>query len=227
MTGDDGVMTEHGRLAFAEPGEAAELAAFLRRQIGWDRAAAARLTAGGEVAALFTRPARFEALAVRPARLREPARLDVTVSAGELLEGIDAERDAVAVPAPVTGPAWTGVLPPRGGWRQLARVPHGELRATAAAVVAEFRERTERLAGQERTRQALDAVAEEIWSRTLPGAPLPLRAVHAAHALGFLRARDAAPATVLSCGVWLRLGTPLGSIAVRTAGVRGLPVTPL
>jgi hypothetical protein len=51
--------------------------------------------------------------------------------------------------------------------------------------------------------------------------------VHAAHALGFLRAADAAPATVLSCGVWLRLGTSPGSIAVRTAGVGGLSVTPL
>ncbi|MGP3970939.1 hypothetical protein [Streptomyces sp. 6N223] len=219
--------TTHGRLAFAEPGEARDLAAFLKRQLGWDRAASVRLTAGGEVAALFTRPARFGVLAVRPGRLREPARIDATVSAGELLEGIDEERDAVAVPAPVTGPAWAGVLPPRGGWQQLAQVPHGELGSTAAAVVAEFRERSERLAGAERTREALDAIAEEIWSRTLPGTPLPLRVVHAAHALGFLRARDAAPATVLRCGVWLRLGTPPGSIAVRTAGVGGLSVTPL
>jgi hypothetical protein len=218
-------MTEQGRLAFADPGEAAEFAAFLKRQLGWDRAAAVRMTAGGEVAALFTRPARFEVLAVRPGRLREPARLDVTVSAGELLEGIDEEGESVAVPAPVTGPAWAGVLPPRGGWRELARVTHGELRAKAAAVVAEFRERA---AGADGSREALDALAEEIWSHALTGTPLPLRAVHAAHALGFLRTRDpAAPATVLSSGVWLRLGTPLGSIAVRTAGPRRLPLTPV
>lgn len=227
MSGDERVMTERGRLAFAEAGEARDLSAFLRRQLGWDRAAAVRLTAGGEVAALFTRPARFGVLAIRPGRLREPARLDVTVSAGELLEGIDEEGESVAVPSPVTGPAWAGVLPPRGGWEQLAQVPHGELRSTASAVVAEFRERSERLAGEERTREALDAIAEEVWSRPLRGTPLPLRAVHAAHALGFLRARDAAPATVLRCGVWLRLGTPLASVAVREAGAGGLSVTPL
>ncbi|MEO3754963.1 hypothetical protein [Streptomyces sp. B6B3] len=218
-----------GRLAFAEAGAAADLAAFLRRQLAWDRAAAARLTAGGDtagtVAAVFTRPARFDVLAVRPGRLREPARLDLTVSAGELLEGIDEESEAVVLPEPVTGPAWAGVLPPRGGWRQLAEVAHDEARAAAAGAVAEFRERRERLADPDRTREALDALAEEIWSRTLPGTALPLRAVHAAQALGFLRSD--APATVLSSGAWLRLGTPLGSIAVRGSGVRGLSVTPL
>jgi hypothetical protein len=223
-------MTEQrGWLSFAEHGEAADLAAFLKRQLGWDRAAAARLTAGGdgpgEVAAVFTRPARFDVLAVRPGRLREPVRLDVTVSAGELLEGIDEERESVAVPAPVTGPAWAGLLPPRGGWRQLAEVPHERLRGAASEVIAEFRERTERLPQAERTREALDAIAEEIWSRTLTGTPLPLRTVHAAHALGFLR--TPVPGAVLSNGGWLRLGTPLGSTAVHRSGVRGLSVTPL
>ncbi len=221
-----------GRLALAEAGEAADLAAFLRRQLAWDRAAAARLTAGdpaadvaGTVAAVFTRPARFDVLAVRLARLREPAWLDLTVSAGELLEGIDEDDEAVGLPEPVTGPAWAGVLPPRGGWRPLAEVAHGEARAAASGAVAEFRDRRERLAEPERTREALDALAEEIWSRTLPGTRLPLRAVHAAQALGFLRSN--APATVLTSGAWLRFGTPLGSTAVRDAGVRGLSVTPL
>ncbi|MGP4111618.1 hypothetical protein ACTWP5_11955 [Streptomyces sp. 4N509B] len=230
-------VTDQRQLALAEPGDARDLAAFLGRQLGWDRAAAARVTAGGgdeepgEVVAVFTRPARFDVLAVWPGRLSRPARLDVTVAAGELLEGIDEERARLTVPAAVTGPAWAGVLPPRGGWRRLSELRHDALRAAAAAVVAEFRERTERLAETERTRGALDALAEEIWSRTLGGTPLPLRAVHAAHALGFLRAPDApaatAGATLLSSGSWLRLTTPLGSIAARRTGVRGLSLTPV
>ncbi|MDT0269214.1 hypothetical protein RM844_23290 [Streptomyces sp. DSM 44915] len=218
-------MTEQSEMAFAEAGEAAELAAYLARQLRWDRTAAARLKAEGEVLAVFTRPARFEVLAVRPVRLRAPLALDRTVSAGELLEALDEERSAARLPAPVTGPSWAGLLPPRGGWRPVAELPHQEVGAAAAAVVAEFRERTERLAPPERTRSTLDALAEEIWSRQLPGTRLPLRAVHAAHALGLLRA--AVPVRVLERAGWLRLRAGLGSTTVRSAGVGGLSVTPL
>ncbi|WP_129840537.1 hypothetical protein [Streptomyces sp. RFCAC02] len=212
-------------LALADPGAAGDLVAFLGRQLRWDRAAAARLRADGGVLAVFTRPARFDVLAVRTCALREPAAVDTTVSAGELLDGLDPDRGVCALPAPVTGPSWTGLLPPRGGWRALAELPAGRAREAAAGVVAEFRERTEAL-GAARTRAALDALAEEVWSRRLPGTTLPLRAVHAAHALGFLRAD--APLTVLGSGSWLRLRTGLGSVAVRLAGgLPGLGVTPV
>ena len=43
--------------------------------------------------------------------------LDVTVSAGELLEAVDESGATAAVPGAVTGPPWAGVLPPRGGWQ--------------------------------------------------------------------------------------------------------------
>ncbi|MGK5534038.1 hypothetical protein [Streptomyces sp. URMC 129] len=218
-------MTGHRELLLADAGEAARLAAFLGRQLRWDRTAAARLQADGDVVAVFTRPARFEVLAVRPSRLREPVTgLDVTVSAGELLEAVDEAAGRVTVPAAVTGPPWAGLLPPRGGWRPLTEVAHDAVRSAAEAVVAEFRERTERLAPGERTRAALDALAQELWSRTLPGTPLPLRAVHAAHALGFLG--PGAPARVVAGGSWLRLRTAIGSIAVRRTGPPGLSVTP-
>src|SRR5690606_38609865 len=143
-----------------------------------------------------------------------------------LLEGIDEERGEIAVPGAVTGPSWAGVLPPRGGWQRLADVAHAAAREAAAAVVAEFRQRTEGMAPEARTRQALDGLAEEIWSRPLPGTPLPLRAVHAAHALGFLPPAPppgAGEAAVLASGPWLRLRTALGSIAVRRPATPGLP----
>ncbi|WP_052850988.1 hypothetical protein [Streptomyces avicenniae] len=219
-------MTAHGQLALAEPGEAGDLAAFLGRQLRWDRTAAARLRADGPALALFTRPARFDVLAVRVCALREHAALDTTVSAGELLERLDTEAGTVAVPASVTGPSWAGMLPPRGNWRALGDVPEHGVRGAAAAVIAEFRRRTEALPDAGRTRTALDALADEIWSRHLPGTTLPLRAVHAAHALGFLRAPG--PAAVLTSGPWLRLRTALGSVAVRrSGGLPGIGVTPL
>ncbi|NUP36421.1 MAG: hypothetical protein HOY76_05220, partial [Streptomyces sp.] len=77
-------MTVQGEeLCFADPGEAADLAAFLARLIHYDRAAAVRLQAGGGVLAVFGRPPSFEVLAIRPARLAAAPVLDTTVSAGQ------------------------------------------------------------------------------------------------------------------------------------------------
>ncbi|QLH21805.1 hypothetical protein [Streptomyces sp. Rer75] len=255
-------------LHFADAGEAADLAAFLARLIHYDRAAAVRLQAGGGVLAVFGRPPSFEVLAIRTARLEAvvtagatdagapggPGALDTTVSAGQFADALDAAGSGtttasdgltVAVPEAVTGPPWAGVLPPRGGWRRVPGLPGAdEVRAAVAAAVAEFRARDEALPEEHRTRAERDRIGHEIWSRTLGDTGLPLRAVHAAQSLGFLRpARAGAPAAtgfrgatalapqdeplgLLAAGGWLRLRTPYGSIAVRTSGLSGLSVTP-
>ncbi|MFJ2112951.1 MULTISPECIES: hypothetical protein [unclassified Streptomyces] len=220
----------------ADAREAADLGAFLARLIHYDRAAAVRLQAGGGAVAVFGRPASFEVLAIRTARLAVPRTLDITVSAGELLEGIDETTGRTAVPAAVTGPPWAGVLPPRGGWQPVPGLPGEEaIRRTLAAAVAEFRARDERLAPEARNRAERDRIGREIWSRTLGDTRLPLRAVHAAQSLGFLRPVRAMvpagtlpedPVALLESGNWLRLRTPYGSIAVRRAGLGGLTVTP-
>ncbi|KOG48718.1 hypothetical protein [Streptomyces decoyicus] len=227
-------------LHLADAGEAADLAAFLARLIHYDKAAAVRLQAGGGVLAVFGRPPSFEVLAIRTARLAGDSTLDATVSAGELLDGIEESANVLTVPDAVTGPPWTGLLPPRGGWQRVPGLPAPEalVRAVAAAV-AEFRARDEQLPPQHRTRSERDRIGREIWSRTLGDTHLPLRAAHAAQALGFLRpARAGAlveggassgaaaprpqPLSLLSAGGWLRLSTPYGSIAVRTGGPAGL-----
>lgn len=226
-------------LEFADAREAADLGAFLGRLIHYDRAAAVRLQADRGAVAVFGRPPSFEVLAIRTVRLGRTAELDITVSAGELLEGIaehgGTERGAtgqgseeagsvLAVPAPVTGPPWAGLLPPRGGWQQLPGLPAvTRMRGAVASAVAEFRGRDEALPAQHRTRSERDRIGKEIWSRTLGDTELPLRAVHAAQSVGFLRPMpDDAPVALLRAGAWLRLRTPFGSIALRTTGVGGL-----
>ncbi|MET8448346.1 hypothetical protein [Streptomyces sp. NPDC005209] len=219
-------------LHLVDDGEAADLAAFLSRLLHYDRAAAVRLQAAGTALAVFGRPPSFEVLAVRAVRLAKPyengldATLDVTVSAGELLESVDERAATAAVPDAVTGPPWAGLLPPRGGWQPEPGLPAPDaLRAMVAAGVAEFRSRTQELAPERRTRAELDRVGREIWSRTVADTDLPVRAVHAAQSLGFLRTGDAADLALLSSGVWLRLRTPYGSIAVRRAGLGVLGVS--
>ncbi|MEU6941072.1 hypothetical protein ACFWRZ_19050 [Streptomyces rubiginosohelvolus] len=218
-------------LLFADPREAADLAAFLGRLLHYDRAAAVRLQAGGgDALAVFGRPPSFEVLAIRTARLARPETLDVTVSAGELLESLDVSGDGEgpgerggALPAPVTGPPWTGVLPPRGPWQEQAGLPGPDaLRVALDEAVAEFRTRDEALPEESRTRAERDRIGREIWSRPVGTTDLPLRAVHAAQSLGFLRPDPDFPVSLLSAGGWLRLRTPFGSIALRRDPAGGL-----
>ncbi|MER8042925.1 hypothetical protein [Streptomyces sp. NPDC094032] len=221
-------MTVIAPLHFADAREAAGLAAFLRRLLHYDRAAAVRLQAGAGALAVFGRPPSFEVLAIRTARLVDAVDLDVTVSAGELLEGIEESAGKAVVPDAVTGPPWAGVLPPRAGWEPVAGVPSvGELRGAVAAAVAEFRSRDEALDAERRTRAERDRIGREIWSRTLAPTGLPLRAVHAAQSLGFLPDLPdrELPVALLAAGPWLRLRTPYGSVALRSVPM-SLSVTP-
>ncbi|MBK3588624.1 hypothetical protein JHN49_35000, partial [Streptomyces sp. MBT57] len=61
-----------------------------------------------------------------------------------------------------------------------------------------------------------------IWSRPVGTTELPLRAVHAAQSLGFLRADPGFPVSLFASGGWLRLRTPFGSVALRRDPVGGL-----
>ncbi|MFJ9730970.1 hypothetical protein ACIRU2_14595 [Streptomyces sp. NPDC101169] len=220
-------------LHLADETEAADLAAFLSRLLHYDRGAAVRLQAAGTALAVFGRPPSFEVLTIRAVRLAKPyengldVTLDVTVSAGEFLESVDERAATAAVPAAVTGPPWAGVLPPRGGWRPEPGLPVPDaLRTTVAEAVAEFRSRTEELPPERRTRAELDGIGRDIWSREVGDTPLPVRAVHAAQSLGFLRpGTGAADTGLFSSGAWLRLRTPYGSVAVRRAGLGALGVS--
>ncbi|MFE3854917.1 hypothetical protein ACFXPN_27770 [Streptomyces griseorubiginosus] len=217
-------------LHLADESEAADLAAFLSRLLHYDRSAAVRLQGTGTALAVFGRPPSFEVLAIRAVRLAKPyengldVTLDVTVSAGELLESVDESAGTAVVPSAVTGPPWAGVLPPRGGWQPVTGLPGPqELRALVLAGIAEFRSRTEELGPEGRTRAELDRIGREIWSRTVADTGLPVRAVHAAQSLGFLR--PGGESGLFSSGAWLRLRTPYGSIAVRQGGLGALGVS--
>ncbi|MET9499019.1 hypothetical protein [Streptomyces sp. NPDC006552] len=222
-------------LSFADAGEAADVAAFLGRLLHYDKAAAVRLQAqaGGQALAVFGRPPSFEVLAVRTARLLKPYEngiddvLDVTVSAGQLLDSIDAGGSTATVPGAVTGPPWAGVLPPRGGWERVLGFPGAEaLRGLVQAAVGEFRARVDELAPQARTRAGLDALGREIWSREIGGSGVPVRVAHAAASLGFLRGERV---DLLVAGAWVRLRTPYGAVVVRrgaAGGLGGLSVGP-
>jgi hypothetical protein len=221
----------------------ADLAGYLVRLLRYDRAAVVHLRADGPVLGTFGRVpfggGTSGVIALRTSELAVPARLDATVSAGQLLDALHRSGEGegpspaedgspapgasrIPVPPPVTGPPWTGMLPPRTGWTHLASVPIPGLVREVAEAVGRFRAGTESLPADQRTRRVLDRLAEDVWSRPLSGVPathLPLRAAHAAASLGFLGAVDAGTeAKASSVGGWLRLDAPYGSVFVRKPG---------
>ncbi|MGF1429351.1 hypothetical protein [Kitasatospora sp. LaBMicrA B282] len=232
------------RFVLADPREAADLGAFLARLLRFDRAAAVRLQtvpggtaagdaadepAGGVLAVYGRLPLGSSGvLALRTARLAVGEPTDLTLSAGQLLEGLDQEHGALAVPPPVTGPAWAGLLPPRSGWRPLGTVGADQVLPQLFSAVAEFKQRTAEVPEHHRTRAVLDRLADEIWSRPLTAFPaLPLRAAHAAYRIGFLH--PGAPLSAHRAGGWLRLTAPNGTVVLRgeAAPGAGLGLTPL
>jgi hypothetical protein len=124
---------------------------------------------------------------------------------------------SIPVPEPlVGGPSWAGLLPPRTGWRPLDPIPVARLAGVVAQGNADFR-----FAALGRDRAGLDALAEEIWTRELPGG-LRWRSAHAASAMGFLgpdAARSEAVARLAVHSRWLRLDAPYGTVLERTAGL--------
>ena len=230
-------------LRLADPREAADLGAFLARLLRYDKAAAVRLRTANNALAVFARlplgdngplVIRTAALAGGPEQAPPDAEeLDLTVSAGQLLDGIDATpgtaRDGDAtggapdadagilpLPAPITGPAWAGLLPPRTSWEHVADLSTAPLGAAVQAAVIEFRRET----------TDPDGLAEAIWSRQVHPSGLTLRAVHAAHLVGLLQQ---SPTIALHRHpAWLRLTAPRGSVIIRRSPAigSGLGLTP-
>jgi len=207
-------------LAPAGAHEALGLASYLRRLTALDSRAAVRIQARGAVAGVFAGPP-FEVVALRPVALAAPLEVDATVSAQRLLERLDevSPGDAVTLPPPVVGPAWAGLLPPRTGWSPAGEVATVAVAAAVRSGIVSFREKAERLPEAERTVDRLDAMAREVWRTPVVGS-VPLRAAHAAEALGLLGREGEVAASV--SGAWRRLRCSGGSVAVRDLDVPGL-----
>jgi hypothetical protein len=202
------------------PAAAADLAAFLRRLLHYDKRAVVRVQASGHVLAVYARPP-FDVLALRVLALGDAADFDATVVAGDLLLGVEgASGEHVDVPAPVAAVAWAGVLPPRAGWAGVGTLDAAELVQAVRSGVAAFKAAVEAVPDEERTRSRVDSVAEQVWSRPLLG-DLPLRAGHAARSLGFLP--DRGEVRVFATGPWLRLDADFGSILLRRPGAPSGP----
>jgi hypothetical protein len=214
-------MTE---LVFGSGRDGAALGAYLERLLHFDKTAAVRAVGTGPALAAYSGPpfGGRPVLSLRLAALQPGAEpFDLTVSAGKLLDGLAADERTLTLPPALSGgPSWAGLLPPRTGWTRLGLIAVRTLAQAANEGNADFRFRALGL-----DRAALDALGEEIWSRTVHAvdgadgvSTLTLRTAHAAQALGFLGPdpeRSEEFALLARIGRWLRLDAPYGTVLQR------------
>jgi hypothetical protein len=179
---------------------------YLERLIALDNRAVVRLQAGGLTLGIWCGPP-FDVVALRAAKLAEQASVDTTVSAQRLLERID--EPSVELPAPVSGPTWVGLLPPRSGWEERARGDVANLRVSVETAKSFFRARAEGVSDH----TALEQIAHDVWERTCL-AEVPVRCAHAAELLGLMGPGDGV-AVAYATDTWVRLAVPGGSVATR------------
>jgi hypothetical protein len=207
-------------LGLADAHETAGLAAYLGRLVAFDDRGAVRLQGTARVLGVWGGPP-MDVLTLRPvalgAELDEP--VDVTVSVRRLLDRVDQavlDGAPVELPPPVTGPAWAGLLPPRGGWQEVATVPAAAVDDAVRVAVEGFRRRVEELPDAEkRSQPRLEAIARQMWSQPVV-AGIPLRAAHAADVIGLLSREGDVRA--MESGPWQRLACPGGSVVLRRDG---------
>jgi hypothetical protein len=195
------------------------LVQYLERLLALDNRAAVRLQAGGPVLGVWSGPP-FEVVALRPVALGEPVRLDATVSAQRLLER-SRKGLTVEIPAPVSGPTWVGLLPPRSGWEERMRSDVGNVRAAVEMAKHFFHERADGVTD----RTALERIANDVWERSCL-AEVPVRAAHAAESLGLMGPAEGV-AVAYATDTWTRLAVPGGSVATRRGLLPSIPFLPL
>jgi hypothetical protein len=205
------------QLRLADEAEAAGLAGYLDRLLALDPRAAVRVQAGGRVCGVWSGPP-FQALALRPVALTAAAEVDQTVSGTRLRERLDlaTQGSGLELPPSVPGPSWVGLLPPRTGWEERGRASTRQVRESVKAATQFFRLRAEGVT----ERVELDAIAADVWERAALG-EVPVRAAHAAEALGLLGPDDGEVVALAAAG-WQRLRAPGGSVAVRRQILPGL-----
>ena len=194
--------------------EAAHLAAYLARIVGWDARAAVRVQARGGVVGVYApSPLDVLVLVALPLASRVDEPVDVTVSAGRLRDVIGdvarlAPENDVALPDPVTGSASLAVLPPAAPWSPGERGMAGDVTPRIDEAGASFRASVPPSGSLQ-----AQLLAEATWDA--PGwGGLPMRALHAARLLGFLTYPGARIETATISG-WKRLVTPAGQVFVR------------
>ncbi|NNC10859.1 hypothetical protein HII28_03055 [Planctomonas sp. JC2975] len=159
-----------------------------------------------------TREAAFDAVVPTRSLLN---RLVQAANAAQPDENVDGEGESeplsIRLPLEVSTVTWTGITPPRGGWRRVGETSGAVLFDTAAEGIADVAEAIPAQAGE----QIVQRVRGEVWGRPIPSLEyVAAGAAFAAHSLGFLVDRDERVG-VYETGPWTRLTLRRGHVLVK------------
>jgi hypothetical protein len=193
----------------------AELAPVLRRAVGLDAGALARVRAGSHTVSVFAMLP-FRVLVSRTIAVDADVAVDTTLRAADLLGWLD---DATAPLPRAQDEHWRGALPPRSGWHRLDAVPDAVVRdlvRTGALALKQAAEREGVPGAQPRAEVAdalLDSVVLTVSDDAGTTARIDLRTLSSLVRMGFVpRGSDV---TVDRSGRWTRVSGTYGS-AYRT-----------
>jgi hypothetical protein len=207
-------------LHLADAEALADLGTYVARARTLDAEGAVRLQATGTALAAYVGVLPGQGLmkqgaviGMRVMPLAEPAELDVTVPLAGITDRLARhEPGAVAtlpVPPTTVSAGWAAMAPPRSGWEPVGELLPEELRAAAAAGIAEIAQGSPEGAGA----HAVATLRQSVWGRNTPTTPpVPAGAAFAAYALGFL---VDGPVRVFAHGRWTRVSTAAGHVLVR------------
>ena len=197
---------------------AADLSTYLTRARALDPEGAARLQASGTTLAVYVGVlpgqgllGKGTVLGLRVMALREAAEVDATVPVASVADRLarPGSPTDLAVPPVGVSTGWAALTPPRSGWEPVGTLGADDLRAAAAAGIAEVSQGVPAGAGA----HAVRSLRQQVWGRetaTVP--PVPAGAAFAAYSLGFLTDD---PVAVLACGRWTRLTSATGHVLLR------------
>jgi hypothetical protein len=207
-------------LHLADAEALADLGTYVARARTLDAEGAVRLQAAGTALAAYVGVLPGQGLmkqgaviGMRVMALAEPAELDVTVPLAGITDRLARHEPGavatLAVPPATVSAGWAAMAPPRSGWEPVGELRPEDLRAAAAAGIAEIAEGSPEGSGA----QAVAMLRQSVWGRDTPTTPpVPAGAAFAAYALGFL---VDGPVRVLAHGRWTRVSTMAGHVLVR------------
>lgn len=125
-------------------------------------------------------------------------------------QGDSAEPVSISRPHQVATVTWSGISPPRSGWRDIGAADVERLREAARAGISEVATAIPEGTGE----HLVQRVRSEVWGRPVDGHEhIPGGAAFAGQSLGFLV--DDEPVRVFETGPWTRLTTSRGHVLVR------------
>lgn len=218
MKNDDGATTA---LLLTDGQVAADLRTYITRARSVDDGGIRLQAAGGVLAAyvcMMQPKALGEStptiLGLRTMELAAPAELDVTVplaAVADRLARLGESGVELAVPPMTVKHSWSGVSPPRSGWREQAALSGQEMIDVAKSGVREVAEIVPANPGALIVNNARGAV----WGRAIGSTEIPAGAAFAAYALGFLSPEQ--PVRIFAHDRWQRLSSAGGHVLVRPA----------